>query len=303
MSRATLVFLLFCAASAASASASSLATQRERPLLRCRGGNTQWSSSGGYRAYPSSVRRQVSAPAAPRSPFAEPEDKMSDAERVYVVQQFSQQAVRKKFLKRVYGILAVQLAATAGLAVSIRATPALLHMLLRLQPLLFVVAMGALFWLGLSEKARKTSPLNGVLLSLFTLAQGSLVGLACMRFPAEIVLRAAGTTALATASLSAYALQTKRDFTPFGGMLSAGLIGLMGLLLMQAIFGGSWLYFGQTYFGVLLFCGYIVYNTQLMMGGGKDRQLRPDEHIMAAVSLYTDIINLFLYLMRAMDRD
>tara|TARA_B110001452_G_scaffold71109_1_gene57394 strand:- start:119 stop:1006 length:888 start_codon:yes stop_codon:yes gene_type:complete len=289
--------LLLCAATA---SASSLAAERERPLLRCRGGNTQWSSSGGYRAYPSSVRRQAS-PAVPRSPFAEPEDKMSDAERVYVVQQFSQQVVRKRFLKRVYGILAVQLAATAGLAVSIRATPALLHLLLRLQPLLFIVAMGALFWLGLSESARKEAPLNGVLLALFTLAQGSLVGLATMRFPAAIVLRAAGATALATTSLSAYALQTKRDFTPFGGMLSAGLIGLMGLLLMQAIFGGSWLHFGQTFFGVLLFCGYIVYNTQLMMGGGKARQLRPDEHIMAAVSLYTDIINLFLYLLRSME--
>ena len=72
---------------------------------------------------------------------------------------------------------------------------------------------------------------------------------------------------------------------------------------MWAIFGGSWLYFGQTYFGVLLFCGYIVYNTQLMMGGGKARQLRPDEHIMAAVSLYTDIINLFLYLLQAMARN
>lgn len=226
---------------------------------------------------------------------------MSDAERIYVVQQFSQQAVRKRFLKKVYGILAVQLAATAGLAVSIRSTPALLRLIFRLQPLLLMMAFVTIVWLHASERARKQAPLNGLLLSVFTLAQGSLVALATMRFPAEIVLRAAGATALATTSLSAYALQTKRDFTPYGGMLFAGTMGLLGLLLMQAFFGGSWLYVGHSYFAVLLFCGYIVYNTQLMMGGGKARQLRPDEHVMAAVSLYTDIINLFLYLMRSMD--
>ena len=73
---------------------------------------------------------------------------------------------------------------------------------------------------------------------------------------------------------------------------------------------------------VLVFCAYIVVNTQMvsprthhataeamsarrrfsltrwcarrpqMMGGNKRRQMRPTDHIMAAVTLYTDILNL-----------
>ena len=87
-----------------------------------------------------------------------------------------------------------------------------------------------------------------------------------------------------------------------GGMLSAGVMSLLGLVLLQYFFGGSWLMLGRLYFGVLLFCAYIVYNTQLTMGGGKARQLRPDEHILAVVQLYTDIINLFIYLAQAMSQ-
>ena len=47
---------------------------------------------------------------------------MSDAERVYVVQQFRQRTVQKAFLKRVYAILSVQLAATMGLALALALT-------------------------------------------------------------------------------------------------------------------------------------------------------------------------------------
>ena len=42
--------------------------------------------------------------------------------------------------------------------------------------------------------------------------------------------------------------------------------------------------------------------TQMMMGGNKKRQLRPNEHIMAAITLYTDILNLFLHILSAMAR-
>ena len=41
----------------------------------------------------------------------------------------------------------------------------------------------------------------------------------------------------------------------------------------------------------------------MMMGGKKKRQIRPTEHIMAAVTLYSDIINIFLHLVATMSRE
>jgi len=44
--------------------------------------------------------------------------------------------------------------------------------------------------------------------------------------------------------------------------------------------------------GALFFVGYILYDTSLIV-----HHLGPDDYIMAVVSLYLDIINLFLYLL------
>ena len=40
-----------------------------------------------------------------------------------------------------------------------------------------------------------------------------------------------------------------------------------------------------------------------MMGGQKAVQIRPDEHILAAANIYTDIINLFMHVVASMMRD
>lgn len=38
-----------------------------------------------------------------------------------------------------------------------------------------------------------------------------------------------------------------------------------------------------------------MYDTQIMMGGGKQYALSPEEYIFAALNLYLDIVNLFLF--------
>ena len=54
---------------------------------------------------------------------------------------------------------------------------------------------------------------------------------------------------------------------------------------------------GYGCIGALIFSLYIVYDTQLMMGGKHKYSLSPEEYIFAALNLYLDIINLFLYLL------
>lgn len=49
--------------------------------------------------------------------------------------------------------------------------------------------------------------------------------------------------------------------------------------------------------GALLFSFYLVYDTQLMMGGKHKYALSPEEYIFAALNLYLDIINIFLYIL------
>lgn len=256
------------------------------PLPRLRGGAT---TLGFARTRP-----------APRSLIPTVQDEMSDAERVFVVQQFARAAVRKAFLKKVFIIVALQCAATGGLIALVRLLPMLFFSLRRLGPLLMLSPLAPLLWMQLSPSARTQWPLNALLLSAYTVMQGLTLGVATAGLPGDLLLRAAGVCAVATGSLSVYALQTKRDFTARGGMLTSGLMGLLALGLLQAIVGGPLLLSAKAYFGCLLFSGYLIYDVQQIMGGGKAVQFRPDEHVSAALSLYVDILNFFLNILLAM---
>lgn len=46
-----------------------------------------------------------------------------------------------------------------------------------------------------------------------------------------------------------------------------------------------------------VFLKYLVFDTQLMLGGSKKYSLSPEEYIFAALNLYIDIIMLFLYIL------
>ena len=49
--------------------------------------------------------------------------------------------------------------------------------------------------------------------------------------------------------------------------------------------------------GCVIFSIYLIYDTQMMMGGKHKYALSPEEYIFAALNLYLDIINLFLYIL------
>jgi hypothetical protein len=50
--------------------------------------------------------------------------------------------------------------------------------------------------------------------------------------------------------------------------------------------------------GAFIFSCYIIFDTQLMMGGGHRYALDPEEYIFASLNLYLDIINLFLFILQ-----
>ena len=59
----------------------------------------------------------------------------------------------------------------------------------------------------------------------------------------------------------------------------------------------SYAQIGYSAVGAVIFSLYIVYDTQLMLGGKHKHALSPEEYIFAALNLYLDIVNLFLYIL------
>ena len=141
----------------------------------------------------------------------------------------------------------------------------------------------------------RTYPTNYALLGLFTLTKSVLLGALCSQYSSELILTAAGLTAFIVLSLSAFAVQTRWDFTGMGGYLFAASLGLMAFVFLS-------LFFKQTNFTMLLitgaililFCLYLVYDMQLIVGGDHRKfEFSVDDYAFAALVLYIDIVQIF----------
>ena len=183
---------------------------------------------------------------------------------------------------------------------------------------------------------RRKTPHNFIFLGLFTLAEGFMLGTITARYDIDEVMMAVGACAAITLGLTIFAFQTKIDFTAMGGVLLAVLICFIIFGFIAAFFPASRtlnlvyasigciifrldmflnrleVYSIQNIFGRVLFeiffdfiflsifpiCSlYIVYDTQLMVGGSHKYSLSPEEYVFASLNLYLDIVNLFMYLL------
>ncbi|GFR99326.1 protein lifeguard 4 [Elysia marginata] len=68
---------------------------------------------------------------------------------------------------------------------------------------------------------------------------------------------------------------------------------LMVVSFIQIMIPVPIIHLGISLAGAALFCVFIVVDTHLLMS-----RLSPEEYIMAAINLYLDILNLFLYILR-----
>lgn len=81
--------------------------------------------------------------------------------------------------------------------------------------------------LACCENVRRTTPHNYIALSIFTIAEGFLVGVVSSLYSYQIVITAVLITAVIVIGLTLFAFQTKIDFTVYNGILFVCLMVLM----------------------------------------------------------------------------
>ena len=108
----------------------------------------------------------------------------------------------------------------------------------------------------------------------------------------QIVMTALGTTAAAFLGLSAYAVKSGRDFSFMGGFLTIGAIGAFVLGIIAVIFQLSTLSLVVSGLFLIVSGGIILWQTSEIVNGGETNYIR------ATVTLYVQIYNMFLSLLR-----
>ncbi|XP_051709305.1 protein lifeguard 2 isoform X2 [Oryctolagus cuniculus] len=215
---------------------------------------------------------------------------------------FSDRNVRRAFIVKVFLILSAQLLVTALIISLFLFWQALKTWVLEnpwFTYAIFPAFFAVLIILACCGNLRRQVPANYILLGFFTFLQGLLLGAVSVYYKAEEVLWATAATTLVTLALTLFALQTKWDFTLLNGVLFVFLFVLMAYGIILIFVRSYWLHLLYAGLGTLIFSFYLVMDVQLMVGGRHiHSDLDPEEYVFAALNIYLDIINLFLFILQ-----
>jgi len=195
-----------------------------------------------------------------------------------------------KVLKNTYALLSATLlfsALTAGLSMMMGwPHPGLVVTLVGYFGLLFLAgkfrnsALGLVFVFGLT--------------GFMGLTLGPIISFYVNAIPNgdQLVMTALGGTGLIFLGLSAYALKSQKDFSFLGGMLFAGILVAFLAGIGATVFSIPALSLAVSAMFVILMSAMILYQTSAIIHGGETN------YIMATITLYVSIYNLFLSLLQ-----
>ena len=110
-------------------------------------------------------------------------------------------------------------------------------------------------------------------------------------------------TIIISGALALYGYFTKNDLTSWGGILFAGLLALLVVTIINLFLHNNVFGLIISFIGVILFCLYIMYDMNKLknyiLAG---RITETNDLTWHVINLYLDIVNLFLRLLRLLNR-
>jgi modulator of FtsH protease len=200
----------------------------------------------------------------------------------------SQILATNKVLRNTYALLSMTLlfsAATAGIA-----------MVMNLPPFNPILTLVGYFGLLFATTKFSNSGLGLLFVFMLTGFMGLTLGPILNFYLAtangsQMVMTALGGTGVIFLALSGYALTSRKDFSFMGGFLMVGiLVAFLGGIAAM-IFSMPLMSLAVSGMFVLLMSGMILYQTSDIIHGGETN------YILATVTLYVSIYNLFLSLL------
>jgi modulator of FtsH protease len=193
-----------------------------------------------------------------------------------------------KVLRNTYLLLGSTLAFSAlmaGLSMAVNAPP--------MGWLTLIVYFGLLFAVHKTQNSGWGLVWTFALTGFLGFTLGPILNLYLTALPngGQIVTTALGTTAVAFLGLSAYALKSGRDFSFMGGFLAIGAIGAFVLGIVAILFNLPTLSLVVSGMFLIVSGGFMLYQTSQIIRGGETN------YIMATITLYVSIYNMFLSLL------
>lgn len=219
---------------------------------------------------------------------------------------FSDKKIRLAFIRKVYLILMSQLAFTVA-CICICLFSSTIKDWVQDNIWIYITAycvfIVTYIVLVCCPDVRRRVPANYICLVILTVAMSLMAAVISSFHDTVIVLVAMGITAVVCLSVTIFAIQTKIDFTLCNSLLFAACMVLFCCAMTCLIFFlvGFYYYLNVLFSGIIamILVLYLVFDTQLVVGGGRAYQLSSEEYITGALELYIDVIFIFLIILGA----
>lgn len=215
---------------------------------------------------------------------------------------YGENQLRWGFIRKVYGILAAQIVLTTVVSAATVLYAPINELLRGNSGLLLFLIFTPFILLWPLHIYQQKHPLNFIFLGLFTASMSLTVGVSCANTEGRIVLEALILTSAVVAALTGYtfwAAKKGKDFSFLGPILFTSLFILVLTGFIQVFFPlGSTTTAIYSAIGAIIFSGYIVYDTDNLI-----KRFTYDEYIWASVTLYLDVLNLFLTILRMLKQE
>lgn len=163
----------------------------------------------------------------------------------------------------------------------------------------FVALFGGLACVFILPFVKERAPLNYILLYGFATLEGVILGSIVELYVASglglLVLNAAAATGVVTLVAGGVGYTTKRDLSGMGGFLFIGLIALLITSVVGIFIHLQFLQLIISAAGAVLFSAYLVFDLNRV---ARATNVTQGDAIVLAISVYLDVVNLFLYLLR-----
>ncbi|XP_065146599.1 glutamate receptor, ionotropic, N-methyl D-aspartate-associated protein 1a (glutamate binding) [Paramisgurnus dabryanus] len=213
-------------------------------------------------------------------------------------------SIRQAFIRKVFLVLTVQLTVTFSFVAVFTFVSDVKVFVRRNQWTYYVsyaIFFVSLIVLSCCGEFRRKHPWNLIALSILTLSLSYMVGMVASFYDTDAVIMAVGITVVVCFTVVLFSLQTKYDFTSCYGVLFVCVIVLFVGSILCIFIQNKILHIVYASIGALVFTCFLAVDTQLLLGN-KKLGLSPEEYVFGALNLYTDIINIFLFILSIVGR-
>jgi len=208
------------------------------------------------------------------------------------------------FMAKVYGWMCAALAVTAATAWYVASTPIFMHRIIE-QPwlllLIFLAQLALVFVLG-AMRDRLSYPVAILLFFVYAMSVGVTLSLIIQAYTLASLFSTFIVTSGMFGGMALYGYVTRTDLGAMRNILIMMLWGLILAMLVNMYFQRMWFDYAISLVGVVIFSLLTAVDVQKIKELGfsltADTNTRAKAAVSAALVLYLDFLNLFLFLLR-----